>query len=52
MSIQGNVISKQSFLSATEIDFSMNEKRHDVLQENVSINTDKKNDENDMKDVV
>ena len=52
MNIQEDVISKRLFISTNETDFSMNEERHDVLQEDVSNNTDDKNDEHDTKDVV
>ena len=53
---QENVISKRFFISTNEIDFSMNEERHDVSQEDVSSDiddkNDDKNDEDDTKDVV
>ena len=52
MSIQEDVISKRFFISTIETDFSMNEERHDVLQESVSDSTDDKNDEHGTTDVV
>ena len=52
ISTQENVISKRPLLSTIEADFSMNEERHDVPQENVSISTDDKYDEDGTKDVV
>ena len=52
MSTQKSVISKRSSLFTNENDLLMNEERHDVLQKNVSNNTDDKNNEHDTTDVV
>ena len=52
VSTQGGVISKRPPIPTNEADFSMNGKRHDVLQEDVSNSTDDKSDEDGTEDAV